>query len=114
MEGLEVRDVEKKELKGGEAERLKVKVDREEARKKEKGNAQTPRTDERRFGAKSLFRKPRGGEPAWPGAADESGEIADKGRRSFLRHGEEERSITQKVSIVNVYFMCNSNDCETC
>ena len=94
MEGLEVRDVEKKEVKKGKAENSKLKVDREEARKKEKGNAQTPRTDERRFRAKRLFRKAGEGEPASPRAADENGEIADKGRRSFLRHGKEERSIT--------------------
>ena len=94
IEGQEVRGVEKKEVKKGEAESLRLKVDREEARKREKGNAQTPRTDEPRFRAKRLFRKAGEGEPAWPGAADENGEIADKGRRSFLRHGKEERSIT--------------------
>jgi hypothetical protein len=86
MEGLEVRDVEKKEVKKKEAESLKLKVDREEARKEEKGNALTARTDERRFRAKRLFRKAGEEEPARPGAADENGEIADKGRRSFLRH----------------------------
>ena len=113
MEGLEVRDVENKEVKKGEAESLKLRVDREEARKNGRGNADALRTDERRFRAKRLFRKAGGGVLAWPGAADEDGEVADKGRRSFLRRGEGERSITLKVLFVNVYLMCNSNDCET-
>ena len=113
MEGLKVGNVEKKEVKKGEAESLKIKVGREEERKNGKGNAEALRTDERRFRAKRLFRKAGGGELAWPGAADEDGEIADKGRRSFLRRGEGERSITLKVLFVNVYLMCNSNDCET-
>jgi len=38
-ERLEVRDVENKEVKKGEAEGLKEKLDLEEARKKEKGNS---------------------------------------------------------------------------
>ena len=112
MEGLEVRDVEKKEVKKGEAESLKIKVGREEERKNGKGNAEAPRTDDRRFRANRLFRKAEGGEPAWPGAADEDGEIADKGA-PFSAHGEEEKSVTLKVLFVNVYLMCNSNDCET-
>src|ERR1700732_3671275 len=33
----------------------------------------------------------------------------DKGRRSFLRRGEGQGSITRKVLTVNVYLVCNSN-----
>jgi hypothetical protein len=39
---------------------------------------------------------------------------ADKGRRSFLRHGDNKNSITQEVLAVNVYLVCNSNDCGRC
>jgi hypothetical protein len=78
-----------------------------EARKKAKGNAETPRTDKVRFRIKSLRRKARGKEPAWPGAAGEDGEVAAKGRRSFLRRGKEDWTITQKVLLVNVYLVCN-------
>ena len=36
-------------------------------------------------------------------------EVADKGRRSFLRRAEDKGSITRKVLAVNVYLVGNSN-----
>ena len=41
-------------------------------------------------------------------------EVADKGRRSFLRRGERQGSITRKVLAVNVYLVCNSNGLGNC
>ncbi len=41
-------------------------------------------------------------------------EVADKGRRSFLRGAEGQGSITRKVLAVNVYLVGNSNGLGNC
>jgi len=47
-------------------------------------------------------------------AADEDGGVADKGRRSFLRRAEGQGEYNAKGTDVNVYLVCNSNDCGKC
>ena len=47
-------------------------------------------------------------------AGNEDVEVADKGRRSFLRGDGNKTSITQKVLAVNVYLVGNSNGCGRC
>ena len=42
------------------------------------------------------------------------GEVAGKGGAPFSAALKDERSITQKVLAVNVYLVCNSNECGRC
>jgi hypothetical protein len=90
--------------------------------KAEKGNAKMENASEAMMPAEQLMTKGFGEIAIDPSSRQTTGilrsrfirgeEVADKGSAPFSAALKDKNSITRKVLAVNVYLVCNSNDCE--